>query len=61
MSHVHAGTCPECGRDLYLIVWRSDQPGSLGTFDFYHLEEGCRLAPIEQALRVGRESLPATA
>ena len=43
MKHVHAGSCPLCGRDYYLIVYPSPDPNSLGTFVMYHLEIPCDL------------------
>jgi len=51
MQHIHAATCPECERDLYLIISGIIDDRWLGNFDFYHLDEACPLYPIEPSLR----------
>jgi hypothetical protein len=49
--HVHAGNCPLCGRDYFVMVIPTGEPCSLGTFDMYHLESACELLPVEPARR----------
>lgn len=45
MNDVNAGTCPECGRDYYLVVIADDDPRCLGAFIGYHRNEACLLMP----------------
>jgi hypothetical protein len=44
MKHIHHGTCPECGRDDYVIVRQLDtSAAALPAIALYHLDEPCAI------------------
>jgi hypothetical protein len=45
MDHVHAGTCDECNRDMYTLIFPNGEARSPGTIVLYHLGERCAITP----------------